>query len=146
MPQNITSMWISDRLCGLNDVIALLCGAGGRYAWNRKKRSLHKDVVSAAHIGGFSVCGPHWGYLFVERNRRRDPSNILSVAIKVVEDGLQHAGIIPNDGWADVASITPEFVVGKRPGVMVFSSDAEISRSVMRSIWGSFCGCDRGES
>jgi hypothetical protein len=122
----------------LNEVIAMIGGRGGRYAWNSHKRRLHGTVAQTADDVGFRVIGPHWGYLFVEKDRRRDPSNIMSVAIKVIEDGLQGAGVIPNDGWADVVTIVTHFVVGKSAGIMIFSSTDEIPRQTMRSMWGIF--------
>lgn len=58
-------------------------------------------------------------YLWRELNKRRDPSNIAA-GRKFVEDALVRAGILPNDGWKEIAGFTDSFVVDKKcPGVLV---------------------------
>ena len=47
-------------------------------------------------------------------NRRRDPDNIAGTGSKIYLDALQVAGVIPNDGWSEIASITHTFKHSKR--------------------------------
>jgi Holliday junction resolvase RusA-like endonuclease len=51
-------------------------------------------------------------FTWYERNRKRDPDNIAS-ATKYIMDSLQSAGIISNDGWRNVRSISHRFAVDK---------------------------------
>ena len=43
------------------------------------------------------------------KDRRRDPDNIASAGQKVLLDALQVAGVLPNDGWHEIASIEHNF-------------------------------------
>ena len=52
-------------------------------------------------------------YRFYESDERRDPSNIASFCIKVFEDSLQQCGVLPNDGWANIAGYSQDFFVDK---------------------------------
>jgi len=56
--------------------------------------------------------------IWVEKNRRRDPDNIMG-GIKYVLDGIVNAGILKNDGWKQIASIENKFETGINPGVWV---------------------------
>ena len=47
-----------------------------------------------------------------EKNKRRDPDNIVS-AKKFILDGLQEAGVIENDGWAQIAEFREAWHVDK---------------------------------
>jgi Holliday junction resolvase RusA-like endonuclease len=47
-------------------------------------------------------------------NKRKDPDNIAGGGIKMILDGLVKAGVIPNDGWSEINSITHHFEVDKQ--------------------------------
>jgi hypothetical protein len=117
-------LWIPGRIPGLNDIL-------------RAKRRLFGKGKNKAD--GYSQLKAAWGqriklyalaqrikpidraafsYLFVEQDRRRDPSNLLT-SIKLAEDGLQEAGLLPNDGWSNVLGIELHWMVGSPIGVMV---------------------------
>ena len=51
-------------------------------------------------------------YVWVEPNRNRDKDNV-AFAKKFVQDGLVKAGVLVNDGWAQVEGFTDNFVVDK---------------------------------
>lgn len=70
------------------------------------------DFVTKKKFAKIDAC--YFNYLVVEKERRRDPSNICSAAIKFVEDGLQTAGVIPNDGWDNVLCINPQWVLHRK--------------------------------
>jgi hypothetical protein len=52
-------------------------------------------------------------YTFIEENKRRDKSNVAAAGIKLVEDSLVIAGIIPNDGWKWIENWHCRFMVRK---------------------------------
>lgn len=58
-------------------------------------------------------------YKWVEPNRHRDKDNI-AFAKKFVQDALVRAGVIKNDGWAQIKGFSDDFDVDcKRPRVEV---------------------------
>jgi hypothetical protein len=64
--------------------------------------------------------GPwHWEYEIgmPAKGKRPDPGNILAGADKIIPDALQEAGLLENDGWSQVASISAVFVTAKEPYV-----------------------------
>ena len=64
--------------------------------------------------------------LFAEKNKRRDPDNISSGAIKYILDGMIKAGALKNDGWKQINSLTFDFIVDKdNPGVYVRARGVE---------------------
>lgn len=53
------------------------------------------------------------------KDRRQDPDNIAS-AKKFLMDGLQVAGVLPNDGWKNIVGFIDNFFIDKKnPGVEV---------------------------
>lgn len=50
---------------------------------------------------------------YVCANRKKDPDNI-AVAKKFILDGLVAAGVIPNDGWNEIAGWKEDFEVDKK--------------------------------
>jgi hypothetical protein len=59
-------------------------------------------------------------YRWQEKNKRRDPDNVSGGGRKLINDGLVRAGILKQDGWAEIAGFTDEFVVEpKQVGVLV---------------------------
>lgn len=54
------------------------------------------------------------------KNKRKDKDNI-AFAKKFVLDGMVESGLIPNDGWKEVGSLTDTFQVNKEmQGVIVY--------------------------
>jgi Holliday junction resolvase RusA-like endonuclease len=60
-------------------------------------------------------------YVLVEpsRGHKRDISNVLSFAMKVIEDALQKIGVIENDDPAHVTGIDYRFEYGTQPRIEV---------------------------
>lgn len=50
---------------------------------------------------------------FFWKDKRTDKDNILSGAIKFILDGMQKAGIIPNDGWDNIGTIDFDFEIDR---------------------------------
>ena len=58
-------------------------------------------------------------YFWYEKDRRRDKDNI-TFGRKLIQDGIVKAGILPNDGWGEIAEFTDTFAVDKlRPRIEV---------------------------
>lgn len=64
-------------------------------------------------------------YRFYEPDRRRDPSNIASMAVKVIEDALQECGVLPNDNAFWVRGYSQEFFFGGIPKIEVELEETE---------------------
>lgn len=102
--------------------------------YNDEKQKWSRLVEKVVKKKGFQkVESCHYSYLVVEKKRNRDPSNICASAVKFIEDGLMKAGVIPNDGWDNVLSIKPEWVLHREgnPGILVVMSDDIVPYWVM---------------
>src|SRR5699024_3017311 len=66
-----------------------------------------------------------WTFVWYRKNRRNDPDNI-QVGTKYIFDAFVKAGIIDNDGWKEINSITHKFRVDKdNPRVEIFIGEVE---------------------
>ena len=116
-------LWIPGRLPGLNELEKargiVFKGARGN-GYNRLKQDSQRRIILLARSQLTPVSRAQFAYEFHEPDKRRDPSNIAGGGIKIIEDALQLAGIIHNDGWASIAGFTVSFSVDKtEPGVLV---------------------------
>ena len=109
--------FIAGRLDGLNAVTNQ--NRANRYAGAQAKAS-STDLVAWQVKSVEPIIGCHdYTFIWHEANRRRDPDNIAS-AVKFVFDGLIKAGVLENDGWGQVLSISHRFAVDpQRVGVEV---------------------------
>ena len=115
-PRNLQSLFIPGRMPGLNEIIEAAGTRKGKWNAYMTLKSKWGDVIAAhARIQRFAeVKDGHFTYLFEEPDRRRDPSNVIAGGVKLIEDALQEAGLLANDGWGEVLSIRPYFTVGER--------------------------------
>lgn len=59
-------------------------------------------------------------YTWVEKDRRRDKDNVAAFGRKVIQDAFVKAGVLENDGWANIVGFSDTFEVDKkRPRVEV---------------------------
>ena len=129
-------LFIPGPLPGLNEIINAKGNAygGGASAYTKMKKQWCGTIALLAHSQGIKTIGSgHFTYLFRERDKRRDPSNIAAGAVKLIEDGLQTAGLLENDGWKQVLGFSHHFMVdAKHPGctVFVFSSGLERQEAI----------------
>ena len=66
-------------------------------------------------------------FTWMERNTRRDPDNIIAGGQKLVLDCLVTAGILPDDGWDEIAALVHGFNVdASNPGVWVMLDEVSI--------------------
>jgi hypothetical protein len=97
----------------------------GSYQFNRYnevKQNWKAKTCSEVIEQGFQVVlSSYFTYLFVEKTRKRDPSNFCAAGIKFVEDGLILAGCMPNDGWDNVLGISQFWMHDKehQQGILV---------------------------
>jgi hypothetical protein len=109
----VHSVWIPGPLPGLNEIIDARGHVRGK--WNgymAMKTKWGDRIATMAFVQKFpKITGGYFTYLFVERDRRRDKSNIAGGGVKLIEDGLQEAELLENDGWDQVLEIRPYFTV-----------------------------------
>ena len=113
----------------LNDVIE---ASGQRFGAQRRssayaqlKKKWSGTIMLLARSQGF-ICreGGHFTYIFHEPNRKRDPSNFIAGGVKLIEDALQDALLLENDGWTHVQGIRVRWVHNKTfAGVVVIVTD-----------------------
>jgi len=72
----------------------------------------------------------HLNYLWFRRDKRTDKSNII-FGQKFVEDALQTAGVLRNDGWKEINSIVHEFAIDQRsPRLVLTITQAQENENV----------------
>lgn len=129
-PTGIQRLWIPGQVPGLNELLAArgVIGKGprgGHYnGYSSLKRQWCERVVMMAHAQKLRPVQSAWvTYCFFEPDRKRDPSNISAGGIKVIEDGLQAAGVLAGDGWRAILGFAVYWDVDKKnPGTTVFLS------------------------
>ena len=106
-----SQFYIPGSLPSYNEMQSLSRGKFGKYSANRKKQDVQKRIIKAIKFRRVPayVCAD-FSFTWFERNRRRDPDNIIS-AKKFIFDALIEAGVIENDGWAQVRSIADEWKI-----------------------------------
>lgn len=105
---------IPGRLDALNEYTS--ANRTNPYAGGKMKR-VNEDVVIWAirqHIRGVHITKPviiH--YSFYEKNKKRDKDNILSCAMKFIQDSLVKCQVLKNDGWNEIENFTHMYYVDK---------------------------------
>ncbi len=111
-------------------------GRGARHdAYNDIKQDWKRRTVKAISAPFVRVKAAYFGYVVVEQELRRDPSNICASAIKFIEDGIVEAGVMPNDGWQNVLGIRVHWLHRKtrEPGIYVVMSDVRLSEEQLEA-------------
>lgn len=123
----VQSLFIDGPLPGLNDLLTAKSRGHGKYnAYNRIKQNWTAKIrKAAAEAKLIPVVAAKFQFLWIEPSRRRDPDNIAAGGRKLILDALVDEGVIPNDGWDQVAGWNDTFVVDKSsPGVSVIIMEA----------------------
>ena len=99
------------------------------HAYNDIKQSWKHRTIAAIGTPFVRVKAAYFGYVVVEQERRRDPSNICSSAIKFIEDGIVEAGVMQDDGWNNVLGIRVHWIHRelREPGIYVVMSDVRLT-------------------
>lgn len=131
------SFRVHGRIPAFNEIIDAAKGYGGRgLGYSKMKKEWTNSIIGVLRRArvwvskdvpdGFEVSMEtlpkldrislafHW----TEPNRKRDPDNV-AVARKFVLDAMVEAGLIANDGWAQIAGWRDSFEVGPDAGVSV---------------------------
>lgn len=111
---------ISGSLPGLNKIIAAAkSGRGNGNAYSRLKKSTEQKISMAIIEQKIKPMDSIWvDFLWVEKNRRRDPDNIAA-ARKFIFDAMVHVGVIDNDGWSQISGWSDMFCVSSHPCVIL---------------------------
>lgn len=71
-------------------------------------------LLIKSQLRGKRFAGPvRMRYTWYEKDRRRDMDNISSMGRKIIQDALVRAGVLANDGWANIESFSDCFAVDK---------------------------------
>lgn len=109
---------IVGKLPGLNEVIS--ANRSHYHKGAKLKRAAQAIIAPQLPRRPIPGCN-HYRFTWYAKDKRRDPDNIAS-AQKFILDAMVAGGIIENDGWKQVASITHRFAKGPD------SVEVEISR------------------
>ena len=109
------SVFIRGRFPGLNEIIKT--ARGNKFASAVEKKN-HTERVRYSVLHLHPVEKADFIFTWYEKDKKRNKDNI-SCGIKFCLDGLQAAGIIKNDGWSQVLSITHHFEVSQNEGVLI---------------------------
>lgn len=103
------------------------------HAYNDIKQSWKKRTIDAIGAPFVRVKAAYFGYVVIEQEQRRDPSNICSSAIKFIEDGVVEAGVMSDDGWNNVLGIRVHWVCrpNRDPGIYVVMSDVRMDEELL---------------
>lgn len=101
---------IPGRLPGMNEIVAAAKSHPKQYSGMKRKHTQDVAILarSLPHMERVDV-----QITWICENKRRDQDNISGGGTKFVLDGLQAAGVIDNDGWKQINSITHKFAVDK---------------------------------
>lgn len=116
-------LWVPGPLPGLNQLLDERARSFRRGAtlWNGYtdlKREWEDRIKTHALAQGFpALLEGEFAYTFIEPNKRRDPSNVASGALKLIEDALVKAGLLKNDGWSAIKKLELWFLTDEsEPG------------------------------
>lgn len=123
------AFWIPGRMPNLNDIIAASAshdrgpGGRGRKRWsqyNELKQAWSREILLYSRGRGLkAITTTCFTFMFVEKDKRRDPDNIIAGGMKLIFDGMKDARLIPNDGWNEVKEIRVYWMVdASNPGVL----------------------------
>lgn len=90
------------------------------HAYNATKKRCQNAVAAAVRqykLPAFRTASLK--YELLERNKRRDPSNVAAAAVKFIEDALVGMAVLPGDGWSVIQGIRVEWSLESFQGVCV---------------------------
>lgn len=123
------TVYIATRLPSLNDLLEAAKVRKGNWSGYAERKAMYGSICKADIRSAKlkPVTGPvSLHFLWMEPNKKRDKDNIAAGGCKIVIDSLVAAGILKNDGWKQITSITHEWITVKtRPGVQVVIHEAD---------------------
>lgn len=113
---------IPGEMPGLNEIVA---AAKSHYAVYAEQKKDNTWLVQLSARNKPKMARVAVTCTWYAKNRRRDPDNI-SAGVKYILDGIVAAGILKNDGWRQIKSISHTFAVDKHsPRVEVELQDVK---------------------
>lgn len=105
---------IPGKLPGMNEYTTA-CKRNPYAGADMKKKSEQLVLLLAkSQLRGVKVKPPvYLRYHWTEPNTRRDKDNIAGFGMKVIQDAIVRAGILPDDGWNYIKGFSHEFSVDK---------------------------------
>jgi len=107
---------IKGDLPSMNEIIAMAKRGRGNYQPYAKVKKEISDMIYyeclAQKIHPL-MSKTDFTITWVCKDTRKDKDNIMA-GFKFIGDGLQHAGILKNDGWKEIGNITHKFEIGKK--------------------------------
>ena len=112
----IQTVFIPGPLPGMNDIVRK-----NHYVYSAMKKQWSARIAQCVrHATLHPVQRVFVDFQWRERDTRRDPDNILAGGQKLILDCLVTTGILPDDGWEEIAGLRHSFSVdAASPGVWV---------------------------
>lgn len=95
----------------MNEIIAK---SKQHYAVYSKLKKKFTELVVYQSAGMAEIGKADFVFTWYCKNQRKDPDNIAAGGTKMILDGLVEAGVMENDGWGQVNSLTHIFRVDKQ--------------------------------
>ena len=118
----IQTLFVPGPLPGQNDYL----GTGNRWTYGRDKKRWAEVIlveIKRQKLKPMRNVRIYWAW--AEQDMRRDPDNIMGIGKKFILDALVKGGILPNDGWKNIAGMSDTWVVDTySPGVYVRLEEA----------------------
>ncbi len=103
---------IPARLPGLNEYIEAERIHRQRAAKMKREYTELVAYCARSQLRGYHPTRPVvMNYRWIEANKKRDKDNVSSFGRKVIQDGLVQAGVLKNDGWANIERFSDTFAV-----------------------------------
>lgn len=106
---------LNDSLPTMNEIIAMSKqGKKGYQPYARSKAEITEWIVWECNVQKLNPLKSKADFTitWICKDKRKDKDGIMC-GCKYIFDGLQHAGIIKNDGWLEIGDISHKFEIGK---------------------------------
>lgn len=113
----------------MNELINAAQQQNKRYSpYNTIKKATEQQIILFAQTQfKGTIEGLHsYNYIWLRQNKRQDPGNIAS-AEKFIPDAFEKCGILPNDGWNQIGTISHHFAKSPKDALMLIMKPYEKS-------------------
>lgn len=130
-------LWIPSRLPGLNELLNAKGTVRGAWnGYNEQKCMWYGRVKLLCLARGIGIQPPGFlTMLYLEKDRRRDPDNVVAGGTKLLLDSLVGAGVLRGDGWDDNLGFIGFWTCRKgREGCLVHWGDELLTKQAMEAL------------